>query len=278
MTLRAAPTATEIAADPLERRRTARVDTVVLAALAALAAVGAHVVFTAAIWGVGVLLKKDDPREQEERIAVAVIEPEPEPPKPEPEPEPPPPEPEPPKPQPKPVAKPPPPPPVDQPPPPKPPAKIVGLDIGSTVAGGSGPAFATGEDLKGQTERVAQEVKPVETTKTPVTTDVPQNRTATRVPQKGVELVKPKRLTSVKPNYPPTLRAQSIEADVVVQVRLDASGAVIDATIVSGSAYPEMNSEALIAARKERFAPATRDGTGIEFTLTYTIRFRLSDA
>lgn len=109
-------------------------------------------------------------------------------------------------------------------------------------------------------------------------TEAPQNRTATRIPQKGVELVKPKRLNVVKPSYPPTLRAQGIEGDVVVQVRLDPAGTVIDASIVSGAEYPEMNAEALVAARKERFAPATRNGTAVEFTLTYTVRFRLSDS
>src|SRR5690606_18220546 len=104
------------------------------------------------------------------------------------------------------------------------------------------------------------------------------NRVATRIPTPGVKLVKPKRSSQVRPNYPPKLRAQGIEANVVVEVRLDAQGAVVEATLVSPCPYEEMNQEALAAARRERFAPAMRDGKAIAYSISYTIRFRLSDS
>lgn len=276
-TLASAPPPRELALDPLLHPRTARADLAVLVPLIVFAAVGAHVVFTGLVWGAGALLGTDRERERDERIAVAVVD---EPPPPEPEPEPPKPEPppEPEKPRPRLTAKPPPPP--DRPEPPKPPPKIVGVDIGSTVSGGAGPAFATGNDLTGTTDRVAQDSPATQAPPSPQADpkpDAPTNRTATRIPARGVELVKPKRLAAVKPAYPPELRAQGIEADVVVEVQLDPTGAVRAASIVVPCPYPEMNTEALASARRERFAPATRDGTPIEFTLTYTVRFRLSE-
>ncbi len=73
------------------------------------------------------------------------------------------------------------------------------------------------------------------------------------------------------------MRAQGIEANVVVEVSIDVTGKVKKARIVDGSKYSDMNEQALIAARKETFSPATRDGVAIPFTITYTIRFRLND-
>src|SRR5690606_23075550 len=219
------------------RRRLA--DLVVLAPLAVCAAVGAHVLFTAAVWGAARLLDSDDD-EVEEVVAVAVIE-EPEPP-PEPEPAP---EPEP---EPEPEAEPPPPrrPPAPEPPPPGRPRRLVGLDRGSPVGGGSGPSFAPGTGLRGQTGSTAHD--PAQASREPEPPKPAQrgrNRAATRIPGDGVKLVKPRRLGDVRPDYPPELRAQGIEGNVVVQVRLDRAGSVVEATVVSPAPYPEMNAAAL---------------------------------
>jgi protein TonB len=165
---------------------------------------------------------------------------------------------------------------------PPPPERIVGLDLSSTVAGGGGPAFATGTDMRGTTDttatdptQAAREPEAQETTEVP---DPKTNRKATRIPQKGVKLVKPKRKTRVKPDYPPKLRAQGIEGNVVVEVQIEANGKIKKVSIVSPSPYEEMNTQALIAANKEVFSPATRNGKGIPFTISYTVRFRLSDS
>lgn len=275
------------ALDPVARQRniTWR-DLLVLSPLALFAAVGAHVVFTAVVWSAGALLGVEA-KDEVETVKVVVVqqveqqpEPKVEPEKPEPKPEPeleaaPKPKP---KPKPKPAAEPPPEPKVE-PTKPAPPSKIVGLNLGSTVPGGSGPSFATGDDLMGATESVARDprIKTDTSKDTPVEKATP-NRTATRIPQEGVKLVKPTRRSRVKPVYPPELRAQGIEGNVVVQVRLGPTGQVLDVEIVSPSPYAEMNTQALAAARRESFSPATRDGVPIEFTLSYTIRFRLSES
>ena len=58
-------------------------------------------------------------------------------------------------------------------------------------------------------------------------------------------------------------------------VKLDAAGKVIDVRIIKKSDHPEFDEAARQAALREQFDPATRDGTAIPYTLSYTYRFRL---
>lgn len=235
----------------------------------------------------------------EERIEVAVIEapppppPAPEPPPveekaPEPEPERPKPPPEPKKPKPKepePKAPPPPPDPIDKPKePPKPveqPRRIVGLNFESTVEGGEGPSYATGNTRMGSTDRTAADpnaVQPLAKTGEPIPKE-PPNRAATRMPSGGGtgKIVAPKRKRSIVPPYPEALRAQNLEATVVVEITLDSSGKIIRSRIVKPAQHPEFNAAALAALKQEEWSPATRDGDPFEYTLSFAYRFRLDD-
>jgi protein TonB len=102
-------------------------------------------------------------------------------------------------------------------------------------------------------------------------------RAATAIPSKGEKLEKPRRLELKEPAYPATLRAQGIEGEVLVTVSIDALGVVQQAAVLRGSGHAEFDAAALSAARAERFAPATRDGTPVPFTLSYTYRFRIEE-
>jgi TonB family protein len=64
---------------------------------------------------------------------------------------------------------------------------------------------------------------------------------------------------------------------VLVTVSLDATGAVQQASVLRSSGHAEFDSAALNAARAERFAPATRDGKPVPYTLSYTYHFRIED-
>jgi protein TonB len=101
------------------------------------------------------------------------------------------------------------------------------------------------------------------------------NAPATFVPTGGAAVVKPKRLAEPRLEYPPALKARGIEGDVAVLIRIGADGAVGDVRIVKSSGVAELDAAAREAAAAERFAPATRDGTPIEYTLKYTYRFRI---
>src|SRR5262249_1530448 len=136
--------------------------------------------------------------------------------------------PEPPKPEPI-VKKAPPPPPkkVAAPPPaaPKgPPPRVVGISLDSTAEGGGGPAFAVGDTSVGQApERAAppKETAPPPPAGPPAPTGSgSKNQVATRIPVAGVKYTPPKRKRQLKPEYPPTLKAQGIEADVTVMVSI----------------------------------------------------------
>ena len=141
---------------------------------------------------------------------------------------------------------------------------------------GSKTAFCYGDDPKNIGEAPPEgepEPEPVvEPTPAPS-----KNRRATRVPKKGVKLVKPKRKNRVKPAYPELLRAQGVEDNVVVKVTISRTGAVTAVEIIAPSKYDELNTAARAAAKKERFEPATKNGKAVEFTLSFTYRFRLSE-
>ena len=164
----------------------------------------------------------------------------------------------------------------DEPDKPSPPKKLVGLDLGSTTQGGTGPRFGIGDTQSGKTDKIAEDPNRTPEVEKPEPPKAP-NRKATRIPVEGVKLVKPKRRVRVKPKYPGTLRAQGIEGNVIVQVDLDAAGNVLGVKVIKPSAHAEMNREALVTAKKEKFSPASRGGKAIPFTLSYTIRFRLEE-
>jgi len=284
-----------IGPDPLIRPRQERTRAIAFIAVLLLGAALMHVVFTLVVSAAGVMLKSDgrDHGDAAEQVEIAMVDvpppPEPEPrplPEPKPEvavapapttkPEPPPtrrPAPEPPKaaPRPEPV---------------EPARRVVGLSLESTVEGGAGGGYAVGDTQDGKTERIAEDPRNLGRTAekpAPAPPDRPaapaqsKNRRSTRVAAPGVEIVKPKRTRHVEPEYPEILRARGIEDNVVVQVAIDASGRVTSVDIIAPSQHDALNEAARAAAWKESFLPATRNGQPIEFSLSFTYRFRLGD-
>jgi protein TonB len=160
------------------------------------------------------------------------------------------------------------------------PIPLIGLSLESTVSG-TGPAFVTGTSRMGETPRQAQPSGAASSGPSPAGSGVgaagTSQRAATNIPTRDETLEKPRRLQLREPPYPATLRAQGIEGDVLVTVSIDALGVVQQASVLRGSGHAEFDAAALSAARAERFAPATRDGTPVPYTLSYTYRFRIED-
>jgi TonB family protein len=100
---------------------------------------------------------------------------------------------------------------------------------------------------------------------------------ASHIPTRDTQFEKPKRLKPNRPAFPPALKAQGVQGDVVVRVDIAASGQVTSVTIVSSSGYPAFDDAAKQAAASERFAPARRDGIAVPFTLSYSYRFRIEE-
>jgi protein TonB len=247
--------------------------------LVLLVSLGLHVAFVIMAFEVGRLGAQ---RERErERVAIEMREREVKPPEPEKTPEP--------KPEPEraTVVKAPPAPKIEEPPKDpekKPPPRIVGLSFESTVGegDGEGPAFAVGNTRLGETDKFAAKKEdvpkerpaPVRGTEKPTTA----NQAATRIPSKGVTFTEAKyRGEPRKPEYPPTLKAQGVEADVEVLVFIDGTGKVTMVKILHESPYPEFNEAAKKAALAQEWEPATRNGEPMSSTKKYSYRFRLTD-
>ena len=79
----------------------------------------------------------------------------------------------------------------------------------------------------------------------------------------------------LKPPYPDQLKAQAIEADVVVMVNIGADGKAISVKIIRPASEAEFNESAKKTALLQEYEPATRDGIAIPYTISYTYRFRL---
>jgi protein TonB len=247
-----------------------------------LASAALHVGFVIMALGVGKLGAHQV--KEHERVAIEMREREAEKPKP-PEPEKPP---EPKKEIERPTVKAPPAPKIEEPPPKepekKPPPRIVGLSFESTVGegNGEGPAFAVGNTRLGETDKIAvnkedvpkERPGPVKGTEKPTTA----NQAATRIPVKGVTYTDAKyRGKQVKPDYPPTLKAQGIEGDVDVLVFIDATGKVTNVKILRESPYPEFNEAAKKAALAQLWEPAARNGEPMASSKKYAYRFRITD-
>jgi periplasmic protein TonB len=163
------------------------------------------------------------------------------------------------------------------------PRRVVGLSLESTVEG-KGPSFATGTTRMGSTEK--QAVDPERAARAPsgrppeVVAPGPKGnvqRAAAHIPSRDGQFEKPKRLTPIKPEYSPALKAQNIEGDVVVSVDIAESGIVTRVTILRSSGQPAFDEAARRAALAEKFMPALRDGVPVAFTLSYTYRYRIEE-
>lgn len=205
------------------------------------------------------------------------------PPPPKPEPEPPKLEPKPvPKPEPKPVprvkpppvkvARPvkPPPTPVDAPPPPnqeaakappQPVPLVTGISMSSTSSAGSFAA-PVGNTAYGQVEDKARDPSQVKAYRAPKY--VPSYQLDTQPVLAG----------EVKIPYPPEARRAEIEGDVVLSVRIDATGAVTSVKVLKSPGYG-LDEAAATAIRRTRWKPATKNGQPVETQITYNYRFLL---
>ena len=94
------------------------------------------------------------------------------------------------------------------------------------------------------------------------------------LPESGVSVAA--RLQSVAPaTYPPRARGEQVEADVPVEIVLDAQGRVIDAKLVKRAGYG-FDESALDAVRRYRFSPAQKNGQSVRVRMRWVVQFRLN--
>ena len=98
---------------------------------------------------------------------------------------------------------------------------------------------------------------------------------ASRTPTRAVE--PPVAANPVSPvAYPPALYIQGIEGKVVLRLHIDSSG-VVDpdsSEVEESSGYPALDSAALAAVPRMKFAPALRNGVPAALTFTQPVIFK----
>lgn len=80
---------------------------------------------------------------------------------------------------------------------------------------------------------------------------------------------------SIRPDYPKNARLRGEQGNVVLEFRVDATGAVESVSVVTSSGSPELDAAALRAVRQARFRPAESDGRPVASTARLTLSFRL---
>lgn len=86
---------------------------------------------------------------------------------------------------------------------------------------------------------------------------------------------KPRPVYQVPPKYPAALKRQGISGVVKIELTVDASGKVINPTVIE-TPDPAFNSPALEAIKQWRFEPGTRGGSKVSFKLRVPLRFAAS--
>jgi TonB family protein len=81
-------------------------------------------------------------------------------------------------------------------------------------------------------------------------------------------------LTSAPVVYPAAARAADVEANVAVEIVVDARGRVVDARTLAASGYG-LDAAALRAVRAYRFSPAQRDGHAVRVRMRWNVLFCL---
>lgn len=222
------------------------------------------------------------PRKVNEAVEFELIEP---PPPPPPEPEPiaePEPEPEPVKPEPQKVARvdpppqktPTPPPPANTPPPNEPPppdarpAPIkIGISLSSTTQGG-GFAVGTGNSVYGKVDPKAADPKDVK----PYAPG-PDTKQAPFVPASRLTK-QPSLRGTITGDLTPEAKREGIEGTVVVRIKIDEKGRVVEAKVVQGLGYG-LDENAIKALRAAKFSPASVDGNPVVTEINFRINFLL---
>ncbi|MBE2248496.1 MAG: TonB family protein [Myxococcus sp.] len=163
------------------------------------------------------------------------------------------------------------PPPIDAPPPPneepppnasdKPVPLVVGISMSSTAAGGT---FAVGV---GNTTYGKADTTPTDPSQ------VKAYRAPKYVPPGGAD-TQPDLIGDYKPPYPEEARRNEIEGTVVLRVTIDEEGTVTEVKVLRGLGFG-LDEASVVAMKKHRFKPATKDGEKVGTTITFNFSWYL---
>lgn len=154
-------------------------------------------------------------------------------------------------------------------PPPANPLPDFGLTMGGTVAAG-GVAVPIGGEAPPTSRATRSNPAAVDTGRRTAAARAAANDGCTE------EIVKPKPLGIVQPQYTDEAKAAGIEGRVRLQLTIDSVGNVLDASVSSGLGHG-LDAAAVVAAKRMKFSPATRCNRAIEAPFGLSMRFVLGE-
>ena len=83
----------------------------------------------------------------------------------------------------------------------------------------------------------------------------------------------PKR--NIRPDYPKGARQRGEQGDVVLEIRVNAEGAVDGVKVADSSGFPELDEAAVKAARTAKFSPARSGREAVASTARLKLQFKL---
>ena len=87
------------------------------------------------------------------------------------------------------------------------------------------------------------------------------------------DIAPPKLLTYVTPSYPEEARQAGVQGVVILAVKTDAAGQVVDVMVLRS--VPMLNQAAIDAVRQWRYAPLVVNGVATPVVFTATVNFTL---
>jgi TonB family protein len=94
--------------------------------------------------------------------------------------------------------------------------------------------------------------------------------------QTDVDIIMPTPIRRIKPVYPEKCKKEKIEGTVVLEIKIDAEGSVIEAKILK-SVHPDLDKAAMEAIKKWKYKPVIKDGKPLPVVFAVTINFWLRE-
>jgi protein TonB len=80
-----------------------------------------------------------------------------------------------------------------------------------------------------------------------------------------------------RPAYPEASRRRGQEGTVMLELRVDANGRVVDVRVTESSGFSALDAAAVETLREWRFRPAQRGGMPVAGSITTAVHFRLEN-
>ena len=129
------------------------------------------------------------------------------------------------------------------------------------------------EDVRLKTEDVEKKAPPKDNRT--IEQSEQSNRPPPVAPRQARLDAPPKPKRNIKPEYPKGARQRGEQGDVVLEIRVNAAGAVDAVKVVGPSGYPELDEAAVRAAKAARFSPARSGHESVASTARLKLQFKL---